>query len=172
MKKSIQLILTLSVFIYAVHCQQTIVDVSTEALCTQSPIQNPSGDSRWAKAGLDVYVDTFITCGDIIAFKLEWFPVGSGKWSDWFVVGINDIDTKSDGPTLKLKRFWSYFADHRHTYIICNQNVFQGCNCNSKSGSQPISTDIQPANAVPVDSTEAKLDPAYIQQINSGFGNA
>ena len=24
---------------------------------------------------------------------------------------------------------WSYFADHRHTYVICNQNKFKGCNC-------------------------------------------
>ncbi|CAF0745387.1 unnamed protein product [Adineta steineri] len=119
----------ISAIIYNIYCQQTLVDVSTQALCTQSAIQNPSGENRWAQAGLDTNVDIALKCGDIIAFKIESFPVGSGKWTDWYVVGVNDIDTKTDGSSLTVKRMWSYFADHRHQYIICTQNKFKGCAC-------------------------------------------
>ncbi|CAF4963174.1 unnamed protein product, partial [Rotaria sp. Silwood1] len=129
MKQSISWIIALSI-VYAVRCQeQTIVDTSTQASCTETPIQNPSGENRWGQAGLDTNVDIYLKCGDIIAFKLEWFPVGSENWSDWFVVGVNDVDIKSDGPSLRLKRWWSYFTDHRHKYIICKQNNFKGCSC-------------------------------------------
>ena len=112
-----------------VYGQQTLVDVSTQAVCTESGIQNPSYENRWAQAGLDTNVDIALKCGDIVAYKLEWFPVGSGKWSDWYVVGVNDIDSKTDGSNLTVKRMWSYFADHRHTYITCKQNKFKGCAC-------------------------------------------
>ncbi len=128
MNKLILSFVTLTI-IYGVHCQQTLVDVSTQAFCSESAIQNPSGENRWAQAGLDTNVDIALKCGDIIAFKLEWFPVGSGKWSDWYVVGVNDIDSKTDGSALTVKRMWSYFADHRHIYIACKQNKFKGCAC-------------------------------------------
>ena len=70
MAKLILLFVVLSI-IYVVHGIQTLVDVSTEAKCTQVAIQNPSGKNRWAQAGLITYIDTYLTCGDIIAFKLE-----------------------------------------------------------------------------------------------------
>lgn len=128
MMKTVLLLVILLAIIYKISCQQTLVDVSTHALCTESAIQNPSREDSWAQAGLDTNVDLYLKCGDIIAFKLEWFPVGSEKWSDWFVVGVNDVDRKADGSALTLKRMWSYFADHRHKYIICKQNKFKGCN--------------------------------------------
>ncbi|CAF1251826.1 unnamed protein product [Rotaria sordida] len=113
--------------------QQTMIDVSTQAVCTQTLVLKASGVNQWAKAGLDTNVDWNLVCGDIIAFKLEWFPVGSGKWSDWYVVGVNDIDSKTDGQQRTAKRMWAYFADHRHTYIVCRQKKFKGCNCKSYS---------------------------------------
>ena len=64
----------------AVHGQQTLVDVSTQSTCTESAVQlGPSGENAWAQAGLDVYVDRYLRCGTIIAFKLQWFAVGSGR---------------------------------------------------------------------------------------------
>lgn len=107
--------------------------MSSQAICSESAVQDRSGENRWAEAGLDTNVDFYLKCGDIIAFKLEWFPIRSEKWSDWFVVGVNDIDAKSDGPNYRLKRMWSYFADHRHKYIICKQNQFMGCTCLRKT---------------------------------------
>ncbi|CAF2574922.1 unnamed protein product [Rotaria sp. Silwood2] len=128
MQKVIIIFIALST-IQTVLSQLTVVDVSTQALCTQTATLNPDSDARWAQAGLDTNIDWVIECGEIVAYKLEWFPVGSGKWSGWYVVGVNDIDPKAYGPLHTLKRMWSYFADHRHTYIICKQNKFVGCKC-------------------------------------------
>ena len=56
--------------------------------------------------------------GRIIAYKLKWF---NGSWSEWFVPGITDLDWKytNNGGTKQVRRMWSYFNDHYHTYIIC-----------------------------------------------------
>ena len=128
MFRAIVLLFILS-FVHNIDSQQTLLDVSTQAICTESGILAASGDSRWMQASLDTNVDWAITCGDIVAFKLEWFPAGSGKWSSWFVVGVNDVDSKSDGPSRTVKRMWSYFPDHRHIYIICKQKSIIGCSC-------------------------------------------
>ena len=124
--KSFIFFATIFSILSAVYGQQTLVDVSTQAVCSDSGVLGPSGENRWAEAGLDTDVDTYLKCGEIVAFKLQWF---SGGWSDWFVVGVNDVDGKSDGSSLTLKRMWSYFADHTHQYIICKQNKFKGCTC-------------------------------------------
>ena len=56
--------------------------------------------------------------GRIIAYKIRWF---SGSWSEWFVPGITDLDWKYSivGGKKQVRRLWSYFNDHVHTYIIC-----------------------------------------------------
>ncbi|CAF1034051.1 unnamed protein product [Didymodactylos carnosus] len=98
---------------------------STEAYCTQVGILPPSGEDRWALAGLDLNVDWVLKCGNIVAYKLQWF---SGGWSDWYVPGVNDMDDKvNDGNV--LRRMWSYFDDHTHTFIICKNTHYQLANC-------------------------------------------
>ena len=56
--------------------------------------------------------------GRIIAYKIQWF---NGGWSEWFVPGITDLDWKYSvvGGQKQVRRMWSYFNDHVHTYIIC-----------------------------------------------------
>lgn len=85
--------------------------------------RGPSRDCRWA-AGLNM-VDQDITDGRIIAYKIRWF---NGRWSGWFVPGVNDLDIKynSSGRSCSvpykantLRRRWSNFYDHRHKYVVC-----------------------------------------------------
>ena len=64
--------------------------------------------------------------GTIVAYKIQWW---NGKWSGWYVPGVNDMDCKFnqgagtcngvDTCGKGLRRMWSYFSDHVHTYIIC-----------------------------------------------------
>lgn len=90
----------------------------------------PDKDCRWY-AGLNPYVDVAILKGGkIIAFQLQWF---SGAWSEWFVPGVNDIGPKfitapascfepadvAAAGTKHLMRWWSYFFDHNHRFIVC-----------------------------------------------------
>ena len=122
--------------IFIMYSQPCPLDVSTQATCTESAVQNPTYDSRWHLAGLDTNLDFYLKCGKIITFKLEWFPIGSEKWSDWYVVGVNDIDHKVNEfsfSSCPLRRMWSYFSDHCHKYIICTQNTYQSCACKSKT---------------------------------------
>ena len=71
-------------------------------------------------------VDQTILSGEIVAYKIQWF---NGRWSGWYVPGVNDIDRKYDIGALtcsvplrarSLRRVWSYFYDHTHMYIICS----------------------------------------------------
>lgn len=94
------------------------IDVSVQGSCTEVTNQPPSRDKRWALGGVDLNVDWAIKCGDIVAYKLQWF---SGDWSGWFVPGINDMDSKVNAKN-GLRRMWSYFDDHTHSYIICKTN--------------------------------------------------
>ncbi|KAL3853328.1 hypothetical protein ACJMK2_016876 [Sinanodonta woodiana] len=101
-----------------------LYNISTQAICTDVTTKSPTSDCRWA-AGLNINVDQVILQGRIVAYKIQWY---SGSWSDWYVPGINDIDSKYNpsGRTCSIsynvnsmRRMWSYFYDHFHKYIIC-----------------------------------------------------
>jgi hypothetical protein len=101
-------------------------DITSQGSCTEVSNEGPTSDLRWSGSGLDSNIDWTIKCGDIIAYKLQWF---SGGWSDWFVPGVNDMDPKVNNGNGQ-RRMWSYFEDHTHSYIICktnNQNKLNGC---------------------------------------------
>ena len=51
-----------------------------------------SNNAAW-KSGLSLRVDEKVLGVKIVAFKLQWF---NGAWSDWYVVGYNDLDSKYD----------------------------------------------------------------------------
>ncbi|KAH3751751.1 hypothetical protein DPMN_186320 [Dreissena polymorpha] len=100
-----------------------IYDINSQANCTHVDSRSPRRDCRWAE-GLGM-ADQIIEGGKIIAYKIKWF---NGIWSNWFVSGINDLDIKFNlGPSGRcpamkantMRRFWSYFYDHNHQYIIC-----------------------------------------------------
>ncbi|KAL3853459.1 hypothetical protein ACJMK2_016995 [Sinanodonta woodiana] len=99
-------------------------DISTQATCKEVSSNPSTSDCRWA-AGLNTNVDQVVLKGRIAAYKIQWF---NGGWSGWYVPGINDIDGKYNpsGRTCSvpynantMRRMWSYFYDHTHTYIIC-----------------------------------------------------
>jgi|GEM_PF-3838334 len=96
-------------------------DISTQDQCLE--VKSPaSRDHRWYQ-GLSLHVDQDILGGRIVAYKIRWF---NGKWSGWFVPGVNDIDHKFNdsnwpGNTARhntMRRRWSCFYDHEHLYII------------------------------------------------------
>jgi hypothetical protein len=89
-------------------------DLTTQVSCTEVT-EGPTFDMRWVK-GLNLNVDQTIKGGRIVAFKLQWF---NGNWSGWFVPGLNDIDVKYNVGNNTMRRWWSYFYDHTHTYVIC-----------------------------------------------------
>jgi hypothetical protein len=98
----------------------------TQDVCTQE--QHSRTNNHLWHQGLSLQVDNQILGGDIAAFKLQWF---NGSWSGWFVPGVNDIDIKfnthtytSGGVPIQantMRRWWSYFYDHTHLYIICRK---------------------------------------------------
>ncbi|CAF1088345.1 unnamed protein product [Rotaria sordida] len=101
-------------------------DITSQGNCTEVSNEQPTYDSRWPGSGIDLNIDWAIKCGNIIAYKIRWF---SGAWSGWYVPGVNDMDEKVNGGN-GLRRKWSYFEDHTHTYIICktnNINMLYGC---------------------------------------------
>jgi hypothetical protein len=69
--------------------------------------------------------DQIVEGGRIAAYKIQWF---NGRWSGWYVPGVNDMDTKFNIYPRKcslsyraksMRRIWSYFYDHTHKFIIC-----------------------------------------------------
>ena len=97
---------------YSLTSQQSCVEVTRRA----------TRDCRWA-AGLNNNVDQLVLNGDVIAYQMF-----NGRWSGWYVTGVNDIDWKFNvaGRTCSvayqansMHRFWSYFYDHTHKYILC-----------------------------------------------------
>ncbi|CAF3255208.1 unnamed protein product [Rotaria sp. Silwood2] len=101
-------------------------DISTQGSCVEVTNEPATSDQRWPLGGIDLNLDWAIKCGKIVAYKIQWF---NGGWSDWFVPGINDMDQKVN-PKNGLRRWWGYFYDHTHTYIICktnNNNKLNGC---------------------------------------------
>ncbi|MEO1429836.1 MAG: hypothetical protein AAFV71_12375 [Cyanobacteria bacterium J06633_8] len=96
-------------------------DLKTQATCTLKGSDNKplaaTRDRRWVK-GLNTEMDNKILQGDVVAYKIQWF---NGSWSGWYVTGVNDIDWKFNRSTNDMRRMWSYFSDHKHQYIICNE---------------------------------------------------
>ncbi|KAK3579776.1 hypothetical protein CHS0354_018212 [Potamilus streckersoni] len=101
-----------------------IYDISSQTACTGVSEESPTYDCRWS-SGLNINVDEVIRKGRIVAYKIKWF---GGYWSGWYVPGINDIDVKYNTVERNcsipckantMRRMWSYFYDHIHTYIIC-----------------------------------------------------
>jgi hypothetical protein len=69
--------------------------------------------------------DQIVEGGRIAAYKIRWF---SGRWSNWFVPGVNDLGPKFNiNPKTcslsyrakSMRRRWSNFYDHTHKFIIC-----------------------------------------------------
>ncbi|CAF2117443.1 unnamed protein product [Rotaria magnacalcarata] len=100
-------------------------NAESQAVCYEV-INSPNNDTIWSEAGLDMNIDWVTKCGNIVAYKLRW-PT-TGEWSDWFVVGVNDLSPVRTG---KLTRMWSLFSDHYHLFIICksNRNKLSGNKC-------------------------------------------
>ncbi len=84
--------------------------VSTSNIVEQ-PLGNPGGTGPFEKLGLDISSHP-----EILKYRIQWF---SGNWSDWYVPGKGDEDTKKnlDGTS---RRMWAYFDDHTHEYVKCN----------------------------------------------------
>ncbi|CAF1552407.1 unnamed protein product [Didymodactylos carnosus] len=99
-------------------------DITAQSVCTTVTNEAPLGDQRWWLAGLDLNIDFVIKCGEIAAYQVKW----STGWSDWYVPGVNDMDQKVNTNN-GLRRMWSYFDDHYHTYIICKSNAYKSKCC-------------------------------------------
>ena len=101
------------------HCIKH--ELRTQAKCTLKGSDNkplgPTGERRWVK-GLNTEMDNKILQGDVVAYKIQWF---NGRWSGWYVTGVNDIDVKYNPSSNDMRRMWSYFSDHKHQYIICKE---------------------------------------------------
>jgi hypothetical protein len=95
------------------------LDITTQASCTQMGTESnpaaPANDSRWVQ-GLSTEVDYTVTGCDVVAHKIQW---SQGTWSDWYMVGVNDLDMKYNTSDGTLRRMWAYFTDHNHLYIKC-----------------------------------------------------
>lgn len=99
-------------------------DISTQTRCRQYR-SNATRNCKW-QIGLYDNMDYHVLKGKIAAYKIHWF---NGKWSGWFVPGVNDLDWKFNiKPTPcgsfpkkgnTMRRVWSYFYDHYHSYILC-----------------------------------------------------
>lgn len=104
-------------------------NIETQSCCEQITRGPVGGSTLMFKAGLHRYVDALNLQGTIIAYRLRWF---NGGWSGWFVPGVNDIDIKYNiygftappltSPPGSMRRWWSYFTDHTHSFIICHHN--------------------------------------------------
>lgn len=93
-----------------------IYDIATQDACTEVTA-SASFDNRWV-AGLSLEVDQTVKGGNIVAYQIQWF---NGTWSGWYVPGVNDIDIKFNTLNKTMRRFWSYFYDHNHKYVICKK---------------------------------------------------
>ena len=89
-----------------------IYDLTFQSSCVEITA-GANGVAAW-KAGLSLTVDVQQLSGKIAAYQIQWF---NGKWSGWYIPGVNDIDTKLNG--CGMRRMWSYFFDHTHKYIVC-----------------------------------------------------
>lgn len=92
-------------------------DLSSQDSCTEVSNEAATNDVRWYK-GLSLEVDQAAKGGNIVAYKIQW---GNGTSSGWYIPGVNDIDWKYNTDTGKLRRVWTYFYSHTHSYIICKK---------------------------------------------------
>ena len=99
-------------------------NISSQMVKCAEEDHEPTNDCRW-KAGLHVNVDQVILGKHIAAYKIKW---STGEYSDWYVPGINDIDTVFNElaepcsiPLVEnsIRRVWASFYDHEHKYIVC-----------------------------------------------------
>ncbi|KAH3752256.1 hypothetical protein DPMN_186872 [Dreissena polymorpha] len=109
----------------AVGSDLVIYDSTSQPKCTLVGPRGPRWDCRW-HAGLDME-DQIIEEGRIIAYRISWL----GFWSGWFVPGFNDLDVRFNVNATtcavpvkakSLRRWWTYFYDHHHEFIICRPN--------------------------------------------------
>ena len=111
---------------------QVKYDISTQSRCFEV-IRRESRRCEW-RLGLYHDIDYRLLNGRIAAYKILW---SRDRWSEWYVPGINDIDTRFNlfetrcggfyGRRNTIRRMWSYFYDYTHKYIICRyDNVFTG----------------------------------------------
>ncbi|CAF4829544.1 unnamed protein product, partial [Rotaria socialis] len=63
-------------------------NAESQAVCYEV-VNSPNNDTIWSEAGLDMNIDWVTKCGNIVAYKLRWST--TDEWSDWFVVGVNDL---------------------------------------------------------------------------------
>ena len=89
--------------------------IQTQVSCTEES-HAPAGTQIGWQAGLSTNADQKILGGKIAAYQIRW---STGAWSQWFVPGQNDLDTKYDTGTNDMRRQWAYFGDHEHRYVIC-----------------------------------------------------
>ncbi len=85
--------------------------------CQQIDNEPPLVGQGW-ELSYNINLDWQKKKGRIIAYKIRWF---NGNFSEWFVPGITDLDWKYSvvGGQKQVRRMWSYFVDHVHSYIIC-----------------------------------------------------
>jgi hypothetical protein len=87
--------------------------------CTEVFDQPPRRGTSFSST-FDRNVDLSVLGGRIVLYRIRW---NSNFHSDWFVPDFNDIDWKytwnSESQTMRLRRVWSYFESHIHTYVIC-----------------------------------------------------
>ena len=88
-----------------------VYDITTNRTpCTE--LVKPATGLDWTS--LDINLDFKRYGGRIVAYQIQWF---NGKWSAWFVPGMNDLDTKHSNN--RIRRQWSYFGDHSFKMILC-----------------------------------------------------
>lgn len=90
----------------------------------------PTRDKYWEGLGLNTSAHPEIT-----KYRIRWFM---GRWSEWFITGINDTDWKDNcgdkyflggrtwdpnRPDNCSRRVWSYFTDHTHEYELCPSEI-------------------------------------------------
>ena len=86
--------------------------------CVEVANEGPLGAAAGWHLTYNINVDWQKKKGRIIAYKILW---STQNWSEWYVPGITDLDWKYStvGGQKQVRRLWSYFTDHVHTYIIC-----------------------------------------------------
>ncbi len=68
-------------------------------------------DNKIVDECLNLNIDMEMFGVEIAAYRIKWF---SGKWSGWFVPGVNDLYKKDGEP---LRRYWACFNDHEFEFI-------------------------------------------------------
>lgn len=127
--KQILLLIIVSFLLIECHCSHMTKSTANPNGCTDDPAnciiydittgRSKCTEINYTKRGgdfssLDINLDFQKFKGRIVAYKIQWF---NGSWSDWYIPGYNDIDTKAQNG--RLRRVWSYFSDHSFKIILC-----------------------------------------------------